>query len=172
MRRAVISLRVKVPVLSEQMTEVAPSVSTAGRRRITALRAAMRCTPIARVMVMTAGRPSGMTPTARATTAISASGQAKSRIEHGKREQHDRGGQGDPGEALAEPVDLAKQRRGEQLDALDQRADPADLGLCARRHDHARALTGGNQGARERHAQTIAERRDRRDGILLLLGRH
>ncbi len=74
-RRAVISLRVSVPVLSEQITEVAPSVSTAGRRRITALRRAMRRTPMASVMVMTAGRPSGTTPTASATTAISASVQ-------------------------------------------------------------------------------------------------
>jgi hypothetical protein len=36
----------------------------------------MRCTPMASVMVMTAGRPSGIAPTASATTAISASGQA------------------------------------------------------------------------------------------------
>ena len=37
--RTVISLRVSVPVLSEQMTETEPSVSTAGRRRMMALRA-------------------------------------------------------------------------------------------------------------------------------------
>ena len=65
-----------VPVLSEQMTEVAPSVSTAGRRRITACLTAMRCTPMASVMVITAGSPSGIAPTASATTAISACGQA------------------------------------------------------------------------------------------------
>ena len=74
--RAVISLRVRVPVLSEQMTVVAPSVSTAGSRRIAALRRAIRCTPIASVMVITAGRPSGIAPTDSATTAISASTQA------------------------------------------------------------------------------------------------
>jgi hypothetical protein len=51
----VISLRVRVPVLSEQITVTEPSVSTAGRRRITAWRAAMRCTPMARVMDMMAG---------------------------------------------------------------------------------------------------------------------
>ena len=96
MRRAVISLRVRVPVLSEQITEVAPSVSTAGRRRITALRAAMRCTPMASVMVITAGRPSGMTPTARATTAISASGQAKSRTSTANANSSDRRGQSRP----------------------------------------------------------------------------
>ena len=82
--RTVISLRVRVPVLSVQMTDVAPSVSTAGSLRITALRPAMRWTPIAKVMVMTAGRPSGITPTATATTAISASSQAKSRTSTAK----------------------------------------------------------------------------------------
>ena len=65
--RTVISLRVSVPVLSEQITETEPSVSTAGRRRMMALRAAMRCTPIASVMVITAGRPSGIAATARPT---------------------------------------------------------------------------------------------------------
>ena len=65
----VISLRVRVPVLSEQITVTEPSVSTAGSRRTMALRAAMRCTPMARVMVMMAGRPSGMAATARPTAA-------------------------------------------------------------------------------------------------------
>ena len=121
MRRAAISLRVKVPVLSEQMTEVAPSVSTAGRRRITALRAAMRCTPIARVMVITAGRPSGITPTARATTAISASGHAKSRASTANANSRTAADESNPGEALAELIDLPEQRRGQMLDALDER---------------------------------------------------
>ena len=57
--RTVISLRVSVPVLSEQMTDTEPKVSTAGRRRMMALRSAMRCTPMASVIVSTAGRPLG-----------------------------------------------------------------------------------------------------------------
>jgi hypothetical protein len=76
MVRAIISLRVSVPVLSEQMTETEPSASTAGRRRMMALRAAMRWTPMASVMVMTAGRPSGIAATARPTTVMKASGRA------------------------------------------------------------------------------------------------
>jgi hypothetical protein len=55
----IISIRVRVPVLSEQIRETEPRVSTAGRRRMMALRLAMRCTPIASVMVMIAGRPFG-----------------------------------------------------------------------------------------------------------------
>jgi len=39
---------VKVPVLSVQMTEVHPSVSTAERRLTSAFRRAIRWTPIAR----------------------------------------------------------------------------------------------------------------------------
>ena len=46
MRRTVISSRVSVPVLSEQITEVLPSVSTADSRRTSAWRRAMRCTPM------------------------------------------------------------------------------------------------------------------------------
>ena len=62
----VISLRVRVPVLSEQIVVVLPSVSTAGSLRTIARRAAMRWTPMASAMVTMAGRPSGMAPTARA----------------------------------------------------------------------------------------------------------
>ena len=83
-RWQVISLRVRVPVLSEQITLVAPNVSTAGSWRTMAWRAAMRCTPMARVMVITAGNPSGMKPTASATTVISASSQCRPRASTAK----------------------------------------------------------------------------------------
>ena len=62
-----------MPVLSEQMTVVDPSVSTEASRFMIALRLASRPTPIARVTVTTAGRPSGMAATASATELISAS---------------------------------------------------------------------------------------------------
>ena len=65
----IISMSVSVPVLSEQILEIDPSVSTAGRRRMMALRWAMRCTPIANVIVISAGKPSGITETAMPTTA-------------------------------------------------------------------------------------------------------
>ena len=67
-------MRVRVPVLSEQMTLTDPSVSTAGSRRMMALRRAMRVTPIARVMVITTGRPSGMAATAMPTAARNIAG--------------------------------------------------------------------------------------------------
>jgi len=65
----IISIKVSVPVLSEQIRETEPRVSTAGSRRMMALRWAMRCTPIASVTVISAGRPSGITETAMLTTA-------------------------------------------------------------------------------------------------------
>lgn len=48
---------VRVPVLSEQMTEVQPRVSTEGRLLTMAFFLAMRRVPRARQVVMTAGRP-------------------------------------------------------------------------------------------------------------------
>lgn len=75
-RRAVISLRVSVPVLSEQITEVAPSVST---MRQPAHDGVARGHP-AHADGQGDGddrrRPSGTTLTASATTTISASSQA------------------------------------------------------------------------------------------------
>ena len=52
-----IMLVVRVPVLSEQMTEVQPRVSTDGKDLTMAFFLAMRRVPRARQVVMTAGRP-------------------------------------------------------------------------------------------------------------------
>lgn len=52
-------LVVRVPVLSEQITEVQPRVSTEGRLLTMAFFLAMRRVPRARQVVMTAGRPDG-----------------------------------------------------------------------------------------------------------------
>ena len=65
--RTVISLRVSVPVLSEQITVAAPSVSTAGSLRTIALAAAMRRTPRLKPTVTIAGSASGIAATASAT---------------------------------------------------------------------------------------------------------
>ena len=73
----VISERVRVPVLSEQMTEAEPRVSTLVSLLTTALWVAMRCTPRARTTDRIAGRPSGTaataseTPSRRAGTIVS-----------------------------------------------------------------------------------------------------
>jgi len=67
---AVIWFVVSVPVLSEQITDVQPSVSTDGRRRTTTRRCAMRRVPNDRQSVITAGSPSGIAATPRATAPL------------------------------------------------------------------------------------------------------
>ncbi len=61
-----IRFSVKVPVLSVRISVVEPSVSTAASRFTSALRSAMRQTPLASARVATMGRPSGTVATARA----------------------------------------------------------------------------------------------------------
>ena len=72
-RSMVISLRVNVPVLSEQMTDADPSVSTDDSRLTIARRLAIRCTPSASTTERIAGRPSGTAATARETPTSSTS---------------------------------------------------------------------------------------------------
>ena len=76
-RTMVISERVRVPVLSEQITEADPSVSTEDSRLTMALRAAMRCTPIASTTDSTAGSPSGTAATASDTPSSSTSSRSR-----------------------------------------------------------------------------------------------
>ncbi len=56
---------VNVPVLSEQITDVQPSVSTDGSERTIAFFFAIRRVPNARQVVITAGKPSGIAATAK-----------------------------------------------------------------------------------------------------------
>ena len=72
----VILFWVSVPVLSEQMVCVQPSVSTAESLRIIAWRLAILVTPSERTMVTTATRPSGMAATASETATIKVSSRA------------------------------------------------------------------------------------------------
>ena len=72
-RSTVISLRVSVPVLSEQITEAEPSVSTECSFLTIAWCAAMRCTPSASTTVRIAARPSGTAATASDTASSSES---------------------------------------------------------------------------------------------------
>ena len=66
----VLSAPQHIPVLSEQMTDVQPRVSTDGSERTMAFFLAIRRVPKARQVVMTAGRPSGMAATAKATAIL------------------------------------------------------------------------------------------------------
>jgi len=68
--RADIMLVVRVPVLSEHMTEVQPRVSTDCSFLTMAFFLAIRRVPRARHVVMTVGRPSGMAATANDTAIL------------------------------------------------------------------------------------------------------
>ncbi len=69
----VILFWVRVPVLSEQMIWVQPSVSTAVSLRITAFRADILVTPMLSTMVTTAASPSGIAATANDTAIMNVS---------------------------------------------------------------------------------------------------
>mmetsp|Transcript_70023 Transcript_70023/g.137664 ORF Transcript_70023/g.137664 Transcript_70023/m.137664 type:complete len:280 (-) Transcript_70023:699-1538(-) len=69
----VISLQVRVPVLSTHTVVAHPSASTAGSFFTTAFLLAMRITPNARVTVTQMGRPSGMAATAKDTPMVNMS---------------------------------------------------------------------------------------------------
>ena len=64
---------VSVPVLSVRIKVVLPSASAATSLRMTPLRCAIRCTPIARITVSATGRPSGTAATATATEVMNMS---------------------------------------------------------------------------------------------------
>ena len=68
--RAVILFSVSVPVLSEQIAETEPSVSTDGSRLTMAFWAASARVPIEYIVVTTAGMPVGMAEIARAMPAM------------------------------------------------------------------------------------------------------
>ena len=61
---------VNVPVLSEAIISVEPSVSTAGNLRTMAFFLDKTCVPSARTIVTMAGKPYGIAATARATDVI------------------------------------------------------------------------------------------------------
>lgn len=63
-------LLVKVPVLSEQITVVHPKVSTDGSFLTIAFYLAILLDPRAKQVVITAGSPSGMAATAKATAIL------------------------------------------------------------------------------------------------------
>ena len=69
----VILFCVKVPVLSEHITLLLPSVSTAGSLRIMLFFLAILVTPIESIIVTIAGRPSGIAATASPTDVINIS---------------------------------------------------------------------------------------------------
>ena len=139
------------------MRDTEPSVSTAGRRRMIALRCAMRCTPIASVTVISAGRPSGMSDTAMLTIAWNISTNSMPRTHRPKANTITPTTAMTRGDRVAELLDLAQQRRLERADPGHHLVDAAELGVGAGRDHDARPAPGRDQRARERHAFAVAD---------------
>ena len=156
--RTVIWFSVRVPVLSVQITVVDPNVSTAGSRRTTAWPRAMRVTPIARVIVSAAGRPSGIAPTARATAAMKTS-EAGSPADDPDGEGQYGKNEDSAGELLAEACDPAGERGFGDRGLVEQAVNQADFGGAAGRdHDAAAGATCGESPGMS-HVLAIGDRR-------------
>ena len=161
-RSIVISERVSVPVLSEQMTEAEPSVSTDESFLTTALRLAMRCTPSASTSDRIAGRPSGTAATASDTpsssTVMTSEGLRMS----------------DTSSTVATTMTamtttampsmrpmrhLLLQRRRLLHRGVEHGGDRAHLGLHAGRGDDGAAGPLRDRSALEHHVEPVGERR-------------
>ena len=148
---------VRVPVLSEQITVTDPRVSTAGSFRIRALRLSMRRAPRARVMVTTAGSPSGTTATAMLTAVSSrcrhvvSTGQAESEDDCGHR-------QAGRSEHLAHVVEPPLKRRRPNVRVLEHGSDGPQLCPHARLHHQGSAAAEHDDGAEIGHVVPLGDR--------------
>ena len=88
--RAVILFSVSVPVLSEQIADTDPSVSTDGSRLTIAFCYASTLVPMEYRVVTTAGRPVGMAEMASATPARKSSSKSWSCAEAEQDHRHER----------------------------------------------------------------------------------
>jgi hypothetical protein len=113
--------------------------------------------PRARVMVMMAGRPSGMAATAMPTAARNMSAAEKPWTSMPKARAKAGQGQDGDGEPLAEDRHLLEERGHDILDVRQHAADAADLGVVGAGHDHAPALAKDHQGAGVSHAGPVAD---------------
>ena len=116
-----------VPVLSELIAEVEPSVSVDCIRFMIAPTRASSCVPYARIVVTTAGRFSGIAPTANATAAVNTTVKVSPRARF-ERHRDDQRDPGDPQDLVGQPVELAGQRGLGGLLRLQHPGDVPDLG--------------------------------------------
>jgi hypothetical protein len=143
-----------VPVLSEQITVAAPSVSTAGSLRTIALAAAMRRTPRLSPTVTIAGSAAGLAATASATA------------NDGANPQHD------DTQPFAGAVELLLQRRRLFLGGFEQPRDAANLGSHSGRDNDCSTSPICGDRAREQHVAAVADSDIAIDGLSFLRHRN
>ena len=174
----VILFWVRVPVLSEQMTWAQPRVSTAVRRRMTALRLDMLVTPMESTMVTTVARPSGMAATARDTATMKVlmmvSRWKSPALQQAEGEDEHADAQHQHAEDAAELAQLALQGGLAVLGLGQGVGDLAHLRVHAGGADHRPAPAVDHGGAHIDHALAVAQGDIPllRDGGGLLLHRH
>ena len=159
-RATAIRFSVIVPVLSEQMTVVEPSVSTAGSRRTRAPARASRQSPAASATAVTAGSPSGIADTASVipVSSISPTG-CPCRMPATGDDRAD--AERDDDETTSQPFDLPLERRGALAGQRHQLTHAPELGRHARRGHDRRAGAGQHGGPEVDHRRVLGERRRR-----------
>ncbi len=162
-RSMVISERVSVPVLSEQMTEAEPSVSTDDSFLTIALCFAIRCTPSASTTDRIAGRPSGTAATASDTpsssTVMTSAALRMSEISRMVAHHHDGDDDDRDAEHAPDARHLLLQRCRLLRGGLEHLGDRAHLGVHAGGGDHGAAGALRDGRALEDHVEPVAERR-------------
>ena len=157
---------VSVPVLSEQIADTDPSVSTDGSRLTIAFCDASTLVPVEYRVVTTAGRPVGIAEMASATPAMKSSSKSWS-CASPSRIIATNAMPARPAMIIGQPVELLLQRRLVGLGAVEQVGDAADLGVHPGPGHDQLAATAGDRRVHEHHAQPVAERDvvaiDRRD---------
>ena len=149
---------VNVPVLSEQITVVDPSVSIADSRLTSAPERASSRTPIASASVIVGSSPSGTLATISpiAKLAASVKGSPASSAEREEGESCDDGHQSDH---PCDPPDFALERALLALEPLGEGGDATQLGAHARREHERAGLPLGHVRAAEDEVARLEERR-------------
>ena len=102
------------------------------------MRRAMRCTPIASVIVMSAGKPSGITDTAMPTTASDIPTKSMPLTHRPVSKDQYAHCRDNNGDGIAELLDLTQERRLQRAHAGEQLIDAAQLRFAPRRDDDPR----------------------------------
>ena len=169
--RTVIWFMVSVPVLSELIAEVEPSVSTAGSTFMIAFFFAMLTEPTDRIVVTTAGSASGIDPTARATP-MPKSTVNDSPCARPMTTMATKANSAAPMMKIVSRSTCLVSGVFSTFCAGQHVGDVPDLGAHARRRDQDLAVAAGDVGVHERHVDAVADRHvGPRDGLGALLDR-
>ena len=151
---AVIWFMVKVPVLSELMAEVNPSVSTEGKSLTMALRLASSTLPSDRITCVTVGSASGMAAMASDTALTNSASHAYPSVA-AEGEHHDHRQPGCGGDPQAQRVEFLRERRLLLGGGRQHSGDLSQLGIGPGGGDDHGAAAVGDRRVHERHVRLV-----------------